>query len=74
MDIATRIALTLRAEETAMAGDHVRYGLLVWEALRILRDASAPMQSRQIAAAVGERIRPTPYESELHRSGGSRIV
>jgi len=55
-----------------MADDHVRYALLVWEALRILRDASAPMQSRQIAAAVGERIRPTPYESELHRSGGSR--
>src|SRR6266516_4724868 len=45
---------------------------MVWETLHILRDASAPMQARQITAAVGERIRPTPAESVLHRSGGSR--
>jgi 5-methylcytosine-specific restriction protein B len=30
------------------------------------------MQSRQVATAVGERIEPTPYESELNRSGGTR--
>jgi 5-methylcytosine-specific restriction enzyme B len=55
-----------------MADEHVRYGLLVWETLRILRGASEPMQSRQITATVGECIRPTPHESELHRSGRSR--
>ena len=55
-----------------MPDGQVRYGLIVWEALQILRDATAPMESRQVAAAVGERIHPTPYESELHRSGGSR--
>jgi 5-methylcytosine-specific restriction protein B len=55
-----------------LADGQVRYALMVWETLRILRDASAPMQSRQITAAVGERIRPTPAESVQHRSGGSR--
>jgi 5-methylcytosine-specific restriction enzyme B len=55
-----------------VAEGQVRYALLVWEALRVLRDAPAPLQSRQVTAAVGERIRPTPYEAELHRSGGSR--
>jgi 5-methylcytosine-specific restriction enzyme B len=55
-----------------VAEGQVRYALIVWEALHILRDAPAPMQSRKITAAVGERIQPTPYESEVHRSGGSR--
>ena len=31
-----------------------------------------PCQSRQITAAVGERIQPSPYERELHRSGSTR--
>lgn len=55
-----------------MAEGQVRYALIVWEALHILRDAPAPMQSRKITAAVGERIQPTPYEDERHRSGGNR--
>jgi 5-methylcytosine-specific restriction enzyme B len=55
-----------------LADGQVRYALLVWEALHILRDASTPMPSRQITAAVGERIQPTPHESEFHRSGNSR--
>ena len=55
-----------------MADGHVRYALIMWETLRILRDASAPMQSREVAAAVGERIQPTPWERELQRSGSSR--
>ena len=50
----------------------MRYALIVWEALHILRDAPAPMQSRQVTAAVGERIQPTAYEDERHRSGGNR--
>ena len=45
-----------------MADGQVRYALIVWEALEILRDAPAPMQSRQVTAAVGERIQLTPYE------------
>ena len=55
-----------------MADGQVRYALIVWEALHILRDAPAPMQSRQVTAAVGERIQPTAYEDERHRSGGNR--
>jgi 5-methylcytosine-specific restriction protein B len=55
-----------------MPDGQVRYALIVWEALQILRDATVPMPSRQITAAVGERIRPTAYESEQHRNGGSR--
>ena len=55
-----------------MTDGQVRYALIVWEALNILRDAPAAMQSRQVTAAVGERIQPTAYEDELHRSGGNR--
>jgi 5-methylcytosine-specific restriction enzyme B len=55
-----------------LAEGQVRYALIVWEALHILRDAPAPMQSRQVTAAVGERIQPTSYEDERHRSGGNR--
>ena len=55
-----------------MADGQVRNALIVREILRTLRDASAPMQSRQVAAAVGERIQPTPHERELLQSGSSR--
>jgi 5-methylcytosine-specific restriction enzyme B len=55
-----------------VADGQVRYALFIWEALRILRDAHAPMQSRDMIAAVGERIRPTPFENEQNRSGGRR--
>ena len=50
----------------------MRYALIVWEILRMLRDAVGPMQSRQVLAAVGERIQPTPWELQLQRSGSSR--
>ena len=55
-----------------MADGQIRYTLFIWEALRILRGAHSPMQSRDVIAAVGKRIRPTPYESEQNRGGGSR--
>src|SRR5260370_678905 len=55
-----------------MADGKVRYALIVWEALHILRDAAAPLTSREITVAVGERIEPTPHERELHKSGGIR--
>jgi len=55
-----------------VAEEKVRYAQIVWEALQILRDAKEPLSSREVTTAVGERIRPTPYESEPHRSGGSR--
>ncbi len=55
-----------------MAEGTVRYAQIVGETLRVLRDAAEPMSPRQVTAAVGDRIQPTPYERELHKSGGSR--
>jgi 5-methylcytosine-specific restriction protein B len=55
-----------------VADGQVRYALIVWEILRTLRDAATPLLSRQVVAAVGERIQPTPWERQLQRSGSSR--
>jgi hypothetical protein len=55
-----------------VADEKVRYSLIVWETLRVLRDAPAPMERSEVIAAVQERIQPTPYEREQLRSGGTR--
>ena len=55
-----------------MANDRIRHGLLVQETLKVLRDASAPMQFREVAAIVDQRINPTPYERELLKDGSPR--
>ncbi len=55
-----------------MADGQVRYAQILWETFRILRDAPAPIPSREMVARVKERLRPTPYESEQNRSGNSR--
>jgi 5-methylcytosine-specific restriction protein B len=55
-----------------MADGQVRYAQILWETLHVLRDATAPIPSREMAARVRERLRPTPYESEENRSGSSR--
>ena len=56
-----------------MPDGQVRYGLIVWEALQILRDAAAPMPSRQVISR-GSGAHPADALRELkqHRSGGSR--
>ena len=55
-----------------MTEGKVRYAQIVWEALRLLRDAREPLSVREIAAAVEARLQPTPYEAQPNRSGGSR--
>ena len=55
-----------------MADDQVRYAQILWETLEVLRDAPAPIPSREMVARVRDRLRPTPYESQENRSGHSR--
>ena len=55
-----------------MADGKTRYALIIWEILHILRDAAEPKQASEMIALVGNRIQPTPHESERLKSGGSR--
>lgn len=52
--------------------DKVRYALILWEAMCVLRDASGPMPKGVVIDSVSERIDPTPYERERVKSGGVR--
>ena len=55
-----------------MADGQVRYAQILWETLHVLRDASAPIPSREMVARVRERLRPTLYEGQENKSGHSR--
>jgi 5-methylcytosine-specific restriction enzyme B len=50
----------------------VRYPLITWEMMQVLRGAAEPLTSTQVIDAVRSRIEPTPYESERVKSGGIR--
>jgi 5-methylcytosine-specific restriction protein B len=52
--------------------DQVRYALIVWETMRVLRDAAEPLAANQVMDAVRARIQPNVYESERVKSGGIR--
>ena len=52
--------------------EQVRYAQMVWEMMQVLQDAAEPLTSSQVAAAVQERLAPTPYELERVKSGGVR--
>jgi hypothetical protein len=52
--------------------EQVRYALMVWEMMQVLRDADEPLASGQVVDAVRERLRPTAYELERVKSGGVR--
>jgi 5-methylcytosine-specific restriction enzyme B len=50
----------------------VRYPLIIWETMQVLRDAAEPLTKNQVMDAVRARIQPTSYESEFVKSGGVR--
>jgi 5-methylcytosine-specific restriction protein B len=52
--------------------EQVRYPLIVWEMMQVLRDSPQPLTSSQVMEAVRSRISPTAYESEHVKSGGVR--
>jgi 5-methylcytosine-specific restriction protein B len=52
--------------------EQVRYPLIVWEMMRVLRDAAESLTANQVSDAVRARIQPTAYESERVKSGGIR--
>src|SRR5690242_1380359 len=52
--------------------EQVRYPLIVWEMLRVLREAAEPLAANQVIDAVRAGIQPTAYESDRVKSGGIR--
>ncbi len=57
---------------SSVADEKVRYSLILWETLQVLREASGPMTVGQVLVEVEKRIHPTPYECEQQRTGGMR--
>jgi hypothetical protein len=52
--------------------DQIRYPLILWETLHVLRDATAPLAPREVPPLVRERFRPNARESETLQSGPVR--
>jgi 5-methylcytosine-specific restriction protein B len=52
--------------------DQVRYSLIVWEMMQVLRTAGGSLSRIQVMDDVRERIKPSAYEMERVRSGGVR--
>jgi MoxR-like ATPase len=52
--------------------EEIRYPLILWETLYVVRDAPAPLPSREVIPLVRNRLRPNSRESETSQSGGVR--
>lgn len=52
--------------------ERMRYRLVLWELMHVLRDAVAPLSRTQVFDQVRERIDPTRYELERVKTGGVR--
>jgi 5-methylcytosine-specific restriction protein B len=52
--------------------ERMRYRLILWDLMQVLRDAEASLPRAQVFEQVRERIDPTSYELERVKSGGVR--
>ena len=52
--------------------ERMRYRLILWELMQVLRDAGPSLSGTQVVEQVRERIEPTSYELERVKSGGVR--
>jgi 5-methylcytosine-specific restriction enzyme B len=52
--------------------EQMRYALIVWEMMQVLREADEPLATSRVVDAVRDRLRPTAYELERVKSGGVR--
>jgi 5-methylcytosine-specific restriction enzyme B len=52
--------------------DQLRYGLIIWETLLVLRDASRPLSRDEVVNAVRARILPTAFEDGRNSNGRTR--
>jgi 5-methylcytosine-specific restriction protein B len=52
--------------------EHVRYGLIVWETLRVLEDAGRPLSRDEVVNALRARLRPTAFEDGRNSNGRTR--
>jgi 5-methylcytosine-specific restriction protein B len=66
------VVIQLLTPEGADVAEQVRYSLIVWEMMQVLREATEPLPGGQVIAAVRDRFEPTPYESMYVPSGGVR--
>jgi 5-methylcytosine-specific restriction enzyme B len=58
----------------ASQGEQVRYALITWEILQVLRDADRPMTRADVVEAVRTRMRPTAFEDALNNGGRTRWI
>lgn len=49
--------------------EQVRYSLILWETMQVLKHAVEPLTTNQVIDAVRPRVRPTPYEMARIKSG-----
>ena len=54
--------------------EQVRYGLIIWETLRLLGDAGRPLSRAEVVDALAARILPNAYESGRNSSGRVRWI
>jgi 5-methylcytosine-specific restriction enzyme B len=52
--------------------EQIRYALLIWETLGVLRESDRPLPPREVTELLRDRFQPTAYESESVQSGGLR--
>jgi 5-methylcytosine-specific restriction protein B len=61
-----------KGQEGSLVPEQVRYSLITWQMMQILREAASPLTAAAVTEAVRGRIRPTAHESERIKSGGIR--
>lgn len=54
--------------------DQVRYGLIIWETLQLLRDSRRPLSRAELVDAVRVRLQPTAFEDGRNSNGRIRWV
>ncbi len=52
--------------------ERMRYRLILWELMRVLRAVEEPLSRTEVFEQVRERIEPTSYELERVKTGGVR--
>jgi hypothetical protein len=51
--------------------EQVRYSLILWETMQVLREAAGPLTASHVIETVAARIQPTAYEGNTSEEGRS---
>lgn len=53
----------------ALRPDQLRYGLIIWETLQLLRDSNKPLSRADLVEAIRPRLQPTAFEDGRNSNG-----